>query len=132
MRIMNEMVVRFVLVFGLPGMSQVVLAEQRVLKAGEVTAMFSDKTVWGEHAFKDKKTIGYFAADGSFTGRNLAKKNKKSNGKWSVDKKGRLCLKKGGGEKKCRKLVDDDGVIKKYNDKKHVYTYTNFEDGNKL
>ena len=30
------------------------LAEERVLTGDEVTAMFSDKTVWGEHAFKDK------------------------------------------------------------------------------
>ena len=127
MKIMNEMVVRAVLACGLIGMSQVVLAEQRTLTGDEVTAMFSDKTVWGEHAFKDKKTIGYFAADGS-----LLKNKKESKGKWSVDKKGRLCIKKGG-EKKCTKIVDDGGVIKKYNKKnKHVYTYTKFEDGNKL
>ncbi|GAG69768.1 unnamed protein product [marine sediment metagenome] len=111
MKMLNKRIVFSALIFVLMGMSQVVLAEQRTLTGDEVTAMFSDKTVWGEHAIKDKQTVGYFAADGSFTGRNLANKNTKSTGKWSVDKKGRLCLKKGGEKKKCTTVVDDGGEI---------------------
>jgi len=130
MKIINEMVVRAVLAFGLIGMSQAVLAEQRVLNADEVAAMFSDKTVWGEHAFKEKKTMSYFSADGSFTGKQLDI-NETTKGKWSVYKKGRLFLERGG-DNLCRKVVDDGGVIKKYKKKKHVFTYTKFEDGNKL
>ena len=129
MRKINKNFISIVLMFGLMGFSSLILAEERTLTGDEVTAMFSDKTVWGEHAVKDKKSISYFAADGSYSGKNLTK-NTKSKGKWSVDKKGRLCIDKG--DKKCRKIVDDGGEIKKYKKKKHVYTYTKFEDGNKL
>ena len=125
MKKINRKLVSTLFVFVIMGFSNLTLAEAPTLTGDEVMAMFSDKTVWGEHAFKDRKSIAYFAADGSWTN------SKKSTGKWSVDKKGRLCLERGG-DNKCRKVVNDGGVIRKYNKKKHVYTYTKFEDGNKL
>jgi hypothetical protein len=125
---MNKKLISAFLVFGIMGFSNFTLAEERDLTGGEVTAMFSDKTVWGENA--KKKTISYFAADGSFNGKNLDN-NKASKGKWSVDKEGQLCLDRKG-KNKCRKVVDDGGLIKKYKGSKHVFTYTKFEEGNKL
>jgi len=130
MKKMNKKFVSTLLVFGIMGFSNLTLAEERVLTGDEVTAMFSDKTVWGEHAIKGYKSISYFAADGSYNGKNLTK-NKKSKGKWSVDEKGQLCLDRKG-DNLCRKVVDDGGVIKKYKGSKHVFTYTKFEEGNKL
>lgn len=129
MRIINEMVVRSVLAYCILGISQVALAEQRVLNADEVTAMFSDKTVWGEHAFKPKKSIVYLSSDGTYKSRRLDV-DETNEGKWSVNKKGELCMKNK--KEKCRKVVDEDGVIKKYKKKKHVWTYTKFEEGNNL
>ena len=74
--------------------------------------------------------MSYFAADGNFNGKRLDK-DRKSTGKWSVNEKGFLCLERGG-DTKCRKVVDDDGAIRKNKGDKHVFTYTKFEDGNKL
>lgn len=109
---------------------QLSLAEQRVLNADEIMATFSGKTAWGHHAFKPKNNMVYYSPDGKFKGKRLDK-NKAVQGEWSVDKKDRLCIHKDG-DVWCRKIFDDDGVIKKYKKSKHVWTFTKFEDGNKL
>ena len=141
------------------GISQVALAEKRALSADEVTAMFSDKTVWGHHTNKPKKYMVYYSPDGTFKRKRIVEgstnqngiavvlsssqsgggiyktkqvdTNKIVQGKWSVDEKGRLCIKKK--KKKCRMIVDDNGVIKRYKESNnHVWTFTKFEDGDKF
>ena len=52
MKMLNKRIIFAVLTFGLIGMSQVALAETRDLTKDEIIAMFSDKTVWGNHAKK--------------------------------------------------------------------------------
>jgi hypothetical protein len=130
MEIKSEMVVRSVLAFGLIVISHVVQAEQRDLNADEVTVMFSGNTATGEHAFKKKKSMVYFSPDGTYKGKRLDK-NTSRQGKWSVDDKAQLCMEKDG-DTRCRRVVDDNGTIKKYKKNKHVWTFTKFEDGDKL
>lgn len=66
MKIINEIVVRAVLAFGLMGISQVALAETRDLTKDEIIVMFSGNTVWGNHAKKSRKNMVYYAPDGTF------------------------------------------------------------------
>lgn len=127
----NKKFISVVLMFGLMGFSSLTFAEERTLTGDEITAMFSDKTVSGHHAFKEKKTINYFSADGTFK-RIRLDNDESAEGKWWVDGKNRLCKEKKGDKKTCRGIVDDNGTIKKFKKKKHVWTYTKFEDGNKL
>ena len=119
-----------ILAFGFVGMSQPALAEQRDLNKDEIMAKFSDKTVSGHHATNDMKSITYFAADGTFKGKRLDKEGI-TEGKWTADDKNLLCRGKEG-NRNCRRVVDDNGTIKIYNEKDHVWTYTKFENGNKL
>ena len=130
MKMLNKRIIFAVLTFGLIGMSQVALAETRDLTKDEIIAMFSDKTVWGNHAKKDRRNKVYFAPDGTFKSKRLDEKGG-SEGKWSVDDKNRLCMEKNG-DTRCRTVVDKNGKIIKYKGKKHVWNYTKFEDGNKL
>ena len=132
MRILNKMVVRSVLAFGLIGMSQVSIAEMRDLTKDEIIAMFSDKTVWGNHAKRNKRNKVYYAPDGTFKSKRLDE-IESGEGKWYVNEENLLCKESGEThEMKCRRVVDKNGKIKKYKDKKHVWNFTKFEDGNKL
>ena len=126
----NKKFISIVLMFGLMGFSSLTFAEKRTLTGDEVTAMFSDKTVWGNHAKKDNRNKVYFAPDGTFKSKRLDGSGG-SEGKWSVDDENRLCMEKNG-DTRCRTVVDKNGKIIKYKGKKHVWNYTKFEDGNKL
>ena len=124
-----NIIVCTVLVSGLLGMSQVALAEKRLLTADEVTALVSGKTAWLQHAFKDKKLVVYYSPDGTWKSKRLDK-NKTDKGKWSVDKEGRLCMNKW---KNCRRIYDVGGAVKDHQgSNEHNMTYTKFEDGDKL
>ena len=132
MKLLNKRIVFAVLAFGLIGTSQVALAEKRDLTKDEIIEMFSDKTVWGNHAEKGRRKEVYFAPDGTFRQRRYSKRDTWLNeGKWYVNDENLLCMEKNG-ETKCRRVVDKNGKIKIYKGKKHVWNYTKFKDGNKL
>ena len=128
MKILYEKMVFAVLAFGLIGMSQVALAETRDLTKDEIIVMFSDKTVWGNHARKNRRNKVYYAPDGTFKGKRLDEIGG-GEGKWYVDDANLLCIEKEG-DTRCRRVVDKNGKIKKYKGKKHVWNYTKFKDGN--
>jgi len=125
-----KIIVCSALAFGLTGMSQVALAEMRDLTKNEITETFSGKTVWSNHANKNRSSKTYYAPDGTL-------KNKRSKdigtreGKWYVDDKNLLC-KEYDGDTKCRRVVDKSGKLKMYKGKKHVGNYKKFKDGNCL
>ncbi len=110
--------------------TQVALAEMRDLTKDEIMTTFSDKTVWGNHARKEKRTRVYFSPDGTYKSKRLDEKGS-AEGKWSVNDNNQLCMERDG-DTKCRRVVDKKGKIKKYKGKKHVWNYTKFKDGNQL
>lgn len=117
---------------GLITATQVVVAEERELSKDEVTALFSGKTATGNHPRKNRASTVYFAPDGAWKGKGMAGgKQVQNQGKWSVDGEGRLCMEKNG-DTRCRRVVDDNGVIKKYKQDKLTWTYTKFEDGDQV
>jgi len=128
---MNKKLVSALLVSCLLVVSHTALAGWEDMTAEDITAAFSGKTAWGNHAIKDKRNMVYFAADGSWKSKRLNEKGG-SEGKWSVDGSN-LCMEKEG-DTRCRRCAQKkkDGKIRKYKGKKHVWTYTKFEDGNKL
>ena len=138
MKILNKRIVIVVLALGLTGMSQVALAETRDLTKDEIIAMFSGKTVWGEIANKGlmsakrsiKRNMVYYAPDGTFKSKRLDEKES-GEGKWYVNEENLLCKESGKTHKmKCRRVVDKNGKIKKYNGEKHVWNFSKFKDGN--
>jgi len=138
MKMLNKRIVFPVLTFGLIGMSQVALAEVRDLTKDEIIAMFSGKTVWGDKVDKGirsrsrsiKRNMVYYAPDGTFKSKRLDEKGA-GEGKWYVNEENLLCKESGKKHKmKCRRVVDKNGKIKKYKDKKHVWNFTKFKDGN--
>lgn len=136
MKIINEMVIRAVLAFGLMGMSQVALAETRDLTKDEIMATFSDKTAWGKSTKRgkrnDKRVKVYYAPDGTFKSKRLDEREE-CEGKWYVNEENLLCKESVNcNEMKCRRIVDKNGTIKKYKGYDHVGTFTKFKDGNKL
>ena len=128
---MNKKLLSALLVSFLLSASQAALAGWEDMTAEEITAAFSGKTAWGNHAIKNRRNMVYFAPDGTFKGKRLDEKGS-GEGKWSVDGSN-LCLEKEG-DTRCRRCAQKkkNGKIRKYKGKKHVWTYTKFEDGNKL
>ena len=100
------------------------------LNKDEIIAAFSGKTAWGNHAFKNKRNMVYFAPDGTFKGKRLDERGS-ATGKWYVDDENRLCMEKNG-DSKCRRVVDKKGKLKKYKGKKHVWNFTKFKDGDQI
>jgi hypothetical protein len=130
MKIFYEKMFFVVLAFGLIGMSQVALAETRDLTKDEIIEMFSDKTVWGNHARKNKRDKVYFASDGTLKSEVYERHiDWESEGKWYVNDENQLCMEKEG-DTRCLRVVDKNGKIIKYKGKKHVWNYTKFKDGN--
>ncbi|GMR05646.1 MAG: hypothetical protein BMS9Abin25_0221 [Gammaproteobacteria bacterium] len=130
MQLRDKRIIFAALTFGLIGINQVALAEMRDLTKDEIIEMFSGKTVWGNHARKNKRHMVYFSPDGTFKGKRLDKDGE-TEGKWYVDDENLLCKVKDG-DTKCRRVVDKNGKIKKYKGKKKVWNYTKFKDGNCL
>jgi hypothetical protein len=108
--------------------SPAVNAEEKVLSAEEVRALFTGKTFDGFNENKGASYRVYSAADGTMLHKN-AKRTKEV--KWEVDSMGRHCaLFK---NKKCGKIVSvGDGVYHKMKGDEHTHTLKNFVDGNQL
>ena len=105
-------------------------AAEKILTGGEVKALFSGKTVDYTIIRKGYAVSVYYAEDGSMRG---MRGENKFGGSWHVSDKGELCIDYGKGER-CRHIVEEDGVYKKYKEKDgkkiHVVTYSTFTDGN--
>lgn len=105
-------------------------AAETILTGDEVQTLFSGKTVDYNIIMRDFSVSAYYAEDGSMRGMS---RGKKMTGSWHVSDKGELCIDYGKGQR-CRHIVEEDGVYKKYKDedgkKIHVVTYHTFTDGN--
>lgn len=101
------------------------------LDRAAVATLFSDRTVKSESG-SGRITLTYYNPDGSL--RQL-QYGEKRDGRWWIRDDGRICLKLEDGDKKCRVIVNDNGIYKKYvvkknNRHRHVITYHWFKPGN--
>jgi len=101
------------------------------LTIAEISDQFVGKTVESETG-SGRATLTYYDPDGSL--RQL-QYGEKRNGTWRIRDDARICLKIEDGDEKCRIIVNDRGVYKKYIVKKnnrhqHVITYHSFRPGN--
>lgn len=101
------------------------------LSVGEITAIYSEKTVNGYHHKRDFSFTRYFASDGTIIG--VSDKKGKRKGKWKAQTN-KLCLQWNGGKDRCRKIEKDGDVMRQFDKKgnKNTVTYKTFVDGNKL
>ena len=104
---------------------------ERKLNVFDVNALFSGKTIHSYHEQKKFDIILYFAPKGTFRG---IRNGKKSSGKWWVNDKGEICVKRVA-ISRCRVVIEHNGTYKKYklkNEKDLILmeTLTAIEDGN--
>lgn len=104
------------------------------LNANDVVELFSDKTVESVTAVRGRSSISYYAPNGEV---RQQRKGVTRIGKWRVLDNGRMCLQMDGLPEKCRIIVNENGIYKKYIVKKsgkhqHSVTYRSFRDGNPL
>lgn len=115
-------------------LSPVPLLPQGTLNRKQLKKLFADKTVVSITAKKGRSSSTYYGADGSVT---QLRNNQKRYGKWRVTKQGRICLQMEDLKEKCRIIVNEDGVFKKYIVKKngrhsHSVSYRDFISGKQL
>jgi hypothetical protein len=109
-------------------------AEER-LNNEQIKSLFSGKTTYGQHAFKDNSGYMYRKEDGTFVA--YRKTRGKVTGTWSV-KDNMFCRKPDGRDFGCREVYDQgDGTFRFYvqpknliKPRKHVWTITKIVDGN--
>lgn len=97
-----------------------------------IKELFSDQTVNTITAVKGQLGVSYYSPEGEV--RQL-RKGKLWSGTWRVTKRGRLCVQMEGSPEKCRIIVKEGGVYKKYivkknGDHQHTLTYLSFSAGN--
>ena len=104
------------------------------LTAGEVTALFSGRTVESVLDSNNRVSLTYYNPNGQTS---QLQSGQKRSGAWRVDDGGRICLKFGEEREKCRIIVKEGAVYAKYVVKKsgqheRVLTYTSFTEGNRV
>lgn len=104
------------------------------LSADQVKALFVDKTVTSVTVARQRQSISYYAPDGGV--RQISAGISRL-GRWRVTDNGRMCLQMESMPEKCRIIVNDRGIYKKYIVKKngrheHTITYQDFRTGNPL
>jgi hypothetical protein len=102
------------------------------LSAVEVTALFSDRTVESILDSNGRISLTYYNPNGELS---QLQDGEKRNGIWRVRKDGRICLAFAGSGEKCRIIVKEGDVYRKYIVKKsgtheRIITYRSFSDGN--
>ena len=103
------------------------------LSAAEVKKLFSGKTVEGINVNKGYSFKAYFDPKGTI---RAAYPFGTRQGKWSVNQKGRKCIRWKDKKKQSCNIITRDGEIykeikiKKNGDRKHVATFKKFTDGN--
>lgn len=105
------------------------------LTAGEVTALFSGRTVESVLDSSSKRvSLTYYNPNGQ--ARQL-QNGQKRGGAWRVNNDGRMCLKFGEERERCRIIVKEGEtygkyVVKKSGQHQRVLTYTSFLQGNRV
>jgi hypothetical protein len=83
----------------------------RTLTEPEIKSLFVGKTVSGYNQHKDYAFTRYYDPAGVVTEQGDRGRRR---GQWSVGADGQFCEGFGGGETKCRVIVNEDGTYKKY------------------
>lgn len=101
------------------------------LNAVEVTALFSGQTVESKLDKSGRVSLTYYNPNGGL--RQLQNEQERS-GIWRVTKKGRICLQFAGSKERCRAIIKEGPVYRKYiikSDGNHtpILTYTSFRSG---
>lgn len=86
------------------------------LDAEQVTELFSGKTVESVTAVRGRVSLSFYDVDGSL---RQTRNDQTRSGKWRVRKDGRICLQMENFLEKCRIIVKDGDVYKKYIVKKN-------------
>ncbi len=99
-----------------------------------VTELFSNKTVQSVSVHKGRVSLTYYDPDGSL---EQLQNGIKRHGIWRVTKNGRICLAFAGSREKCRIIVKEGKIYKKYIVKKngqhqHSVNYRKFLPGKQL
>lgn len=104
------------------------------LNSQELFALFNDRTVHSVTAVQGRESISYYDPSGEI--RQLRNDIKRI-GQWRVTEHDRICLQMEDLPEKCRIIVHENGVYKKYIVRKdgnhqHSVSYPLFLDGNVL
>lgn len=104
------------------------------LNAVEITALFTNKTVYSVTVAQGRRSVSYYAPDGEI---RQMRNGVKRIGRWRVATNDRLCLQMEDLPEKCRIIVAENGGYKKYIVKKNgmhqaTVSYLTFLDGNNL
>ena len=115
-------------------LSPVPLLPVGTLDRKQLKKLFVDKTVESITAGKGRISRTYYGADGSVA---QLRNGQKRYGKWRVTKQGRICLQMENLKEKCRVILKEGDVYKKYIVKKngrhqHSVSYREFLSGNRL
>ncbi|MEA3363749.1 MAG: hypothetical protein U9Q61_10845, partial [Thermodesulfobacteriota bacterium] len=99
-----------------------------------VTRLFSDKTVQSVTVRKGRVSLTYYDPNGTL---EQLRDGTKRYGSWRVTKNGRICLAFEGSREKCRIIVKEGKLFKKYIVKKngqhqYVVRYRQFLPGKQL
>ena len=100
----------------------------------ELLNLFSDRTVVSVTAVRGRRSVSYYAPNGEIRQRRLGITRR---GHWQVTKNARICLQMEDLPEKCRIVVREGDLYKKYIVKKnghhqHTITYLSFRKGNPL
>lgn len=104
------------------------------LRSEEITALFSNRTVYTITAVKGRTSVSYYAQDG---GVRQMRNGIKRSGHWRVTENDRMCLQMENLPEKCRIIVAEKDGYKKYIVRKNGFhqltiIYQNFVEGNIL
>lgn len=104
------------------------------LTSAEVISLFSNKTVFSVTAVQRRESVSYYDPTGEV--RQLRNGNLHI-GHWRVTDSGRICLQMENRPEKCRIIVLENGLYKKYIVRKngkhqHSVSYPEFRNGNPL
>jgi hypothetical protein len=107
------------------------LLPEGTLDRKQLKKLFADKTVESITAKQGRISQTYYGPDGAVI---QFRNDQQRHGKWRVTKQGRICLQMEDLKEKCRIIVEEDGVYKKYIVKKngrhlHSVSYRDFISG---
>ena len=104
------------------------------LNSADLFNLFRNKTVFSVTAVQKRESVSYYGAGGDV--RQL-RNGIKHTGRWRVTASGRICLQMEDRPEKCRIIVKEGGMYKKYIVRKngkhqHSVSYPKFRIGNPL
>jgi len=133
------------LIMALLGITGQALAEEAEIKSkvtmppgtldsDEISVLFNNKTVYSITAVRGRESVSYYDSNGEV---RQMRNGVKRTGHWRVTEKGRICLQMEDLPEKCRIIVKEKGIYKKYivrknGEHQHSVTYQAFRNGNPL